>query len=236
MSIVVDPKATGQSKEDITHIPEQEATESKFQYPGVPTTHARRPLAPDDGDQRPISTSHISVVDSSGNAVSMTTTIGMAFGSRLMVRGFMLNDELTDLATRPVVDGRPVANRPGPLKRPRSSMSPTIVTDQQGRLVMTVGSPGGSSIIGYVVQTLIAALDWNLPLQKAVSLPHHVNKNARTGLEKDTPLEKLAPALRKLGHSVRIRRKTSGLHGIRVWPSGLEGGADPRREGVAVGD
>jgi gamma-glutamyltranspeptidase/glutathione hydrolase len=166
----------------------------------------------------------------------MTTTVGMPFGSRLMVRGFMLNDELTDFAAVPVRHGLPVANRPGPLKRPRSSMSPTIVTDSQGRLVMTLGSPGGSSIIGYVAKTLIAALDWNLPLQDAMALPHHINKNARTELEKGTELEKIAPALEKLGHIVRIRRKTSGLHGIRVLPGGLEGGADPRREGLAIGD
>jgi gamma-glutamyltranspeptidase/glutathione hydrolase len=101
---------------------------------------------------------------------------------------------------------------------------------------MTLGSPGGSSIIGYVTKTLIAVLDWNLPLQDAMALPHHVNKNALTELEKGTLLEKIAPALEKLGHGVRIRPKTSGLHGIRVLPGGLEGGADPRREGVAVGD
>jgi gamma-glutamyltranspeptidase/glutathione hydrolase len=204
--------------------------------PGTPPRIALLDRAPDDGDERPISTSHISVVDGQGNAVSMTTSVGMPFGSRLMVRGFMLNDELTDFAAVPVVHGLPVANRPGPLKRPRSSMSPTIVTDSQGRLVMTLGSPGGSSIIGYVAKTLIAALDWNLPLQEAVSLPHYLNKNARTELEKGTLLEKVAPALEKLGHNVRIQRKTSGLHGIRVVPGGLEGGADPRREGLAIGD
>ena len=204
--------------------------------PGVPPRVARLDRAPDDGDERPISTSHISVVDAQGNAVSMTTTVGMPFGSRLMVRGFMLNDELTDFSPVPVRHGRPVANRPGPLKRPRSSMSPTIVTDAAGRLVLTLGSPGGSSIIGYVAKTLIAALDWNMPLQEAMALPHHVNKNARTELEKGTELENLTPALTKLGHDVRINRKNSGLHGIRVLPGGLEGGADPRREGVAVGD
>ena len=204
--------------------------------PGAPPRVATRERAPDDGDERPISTSHVSVVDAEGNAISMTTTVGMPFGSRLMVRGFMLNDELTDFAAVPVRHGLPVANRPGPLKRPRSSMAPTIVTDSQGRLVMTLGSPGGSSIIGYVAKTLIAALDWNLPLQDAIALPHHINKNALTELEKGTGLENIAPALKKLGHIVRIRSKTSGLHGIRVLPDGLEGGADPRREGVAIGD
>ena len=203
--------------------------------PGVPPRLAFRDRAPDDGDERPISTSHVSVVDATGNAVSMTTTVGMPFGSRLMVRGFMLNDELTDFAAEPVRHGLTVANRPGPLKRPRSSMAPTIVTDSQGRLVMTLGSPGGSSIIGYVAKTLIAVLDWNLSLQDAIALPHHINKNALTELEEGTLLEKIAPALEKLGHVVRIGPKTSGLHGIRVLPAGLEGGADPRREGVAMG-
>jgi gamma-glutamyltranspeptidase/glutathione hydrolase len=204
--------------------------------PGVPPRMAWLNNAPDDGDERPISTSHVSIVDSMGNAVSMTTTVGMPFGSRLMVHGFMLNDELTDFSTGPVLHGQPVANRPGPLKRPRSSMSPTIVTDQRGRLVLTLGSPGGSSIIGYVAKTLIAALDWNLPLQRAISLPHHINKNASTELEKGTLLEKLVPALERLGHSVTIKSKTSGLHGIRALPAGFEGGADPRREGVVLGD
>lgn len=204
--------------------------------PGVPPTVALRDRAPDVGDQRPISTSHVSIVDSRGNAVSMTTTIGMPFGSRLMVRGFMLNNELTDFSAVPVRHGQPVANRPGPLKRPRSSMSPTIVTDDRGQLVMTVGSPGGSSIIGYVVKTLIAALDWNMPMQDAVALPHHLNKNAKTELERGTELENIVPALEKLGHTIRLRRTISGLHGIRVLPGGLEGGADPRREGRAIGD
>jgi len=204
--------------------------------PGVPPRVAMRDRTPDDGDERPISTSHVSIVDGNGNAVSMTTTVGMPFGSRLMVRGFMLNDELTDFSAVPRRHGQPIANRPGPLKRPRSSMSPTIVTDKQGRLVMTLGSPGGSSIIGYVVKTLIGVLDWNLSMQDAISLPNHTNKNSSTELEKGSLLEKIAPALERLGHKVRIRRKTSGLHGIRVLPAGLEGGADPRREGQAIGD
>ncbi len=204
--------------------------------PGVPPRVVPRLQSADSGNQRPTSTSHISIVDAWGNAVSMTTSIGMAFGSRIMVRGFMLNDELTDFSPNPVLDGLPVANRPGPLKRPRSSMSPTIVTDNRGRLVMTLGTPGGSSIIGYVVKTLIASLDWKLPLAEAIALPHHINKNARTELEKGSTLEQLVPSLMKLGHLIRIRRKTSGLHGIRIHPTGLEGGADPRREGVAIGD
>jgi gamma-glutamyltranspeptidase / glutathione hydrolase len=204
--------------------------------PGVPPQTASWEHAPDTGEQRPISTSHISVVDSKGRSVSMTTTIGTPFGSRIMVGGFMLNDELTDFAAEPVKDGRRVANRPGPRKRPRSSMSPTIVTDRDGRLVMSVGSPGGSSIIGYVTKTLIGALDWKLSMQEAIALPNHVNKNIRTELEQGTALERIKPGLIGLGHEIRVRPKTSGLHGIIVRPNGLDGGADPRREGVAIGD
>jgi len=204
--------------------------------PGVTPRLSQNEYAPDTGDNRPISTSHISVIDEKGNAVSMTTTIGTAFGSRIMVRGFMLNDELTDFASVPHLNGRPKANRVEARKRPRSSMSPTIVTDQEGKLVMAVGSPGGSSIIGYVLKALIAGLDWKMTMQDAIALPNFLNKNRKTELEKGTSLEKIAPALRKLGHQIDIRRKTSGLHGIRVRSGGYEGGADPRREGVARGD
>ncbi len=204
--------------------------------PGIPPQHAENGYVPDDGDNRPISTSHVSAVDASGNAVSMTTTIGTAFGSRIMVRGFMLNDELTDFASVPHLNGRPKANRAEPGKRPRSSMSPTIVTDKDGKLVMAVGSPGGSSIIGYVTKALIASLDWKMTMQDAIALPNFLNKNRKTELEKGTALEQIAPALKRLGHQIRIRRKTSGLHGIRVRPGGYEGGADPRREGVSRGD
>jgi gamma-glutamyltranspeptidase/glutathione hydrolase len=204
--------------------------------PGNPTHYAQHKLAPDKGDNRPISTSHISVVDTRGNAVSMTTSIGTAFGSRLMVRGFMLNDELTDFAPISHINGHPKANRVESGKRPRSSMSPTIVTSEDGKLVMLIGSPGGSSIIGYVAKTLIAGLDWNLTMQEAIALPNFLNKNRKTELEKGTNLEAIVPKLLKLGHQVRIRRKVSGLHGIRVRAGGFEGGADPRREGQAIGD
>jgi len=212
--------------------------------PGAPRWSRRRALAPDTGDQRPVSTSHVSAVDRWGHAVSMTTTIGMPFGSRLMVRGFMLNDELTDFSPVPERDGQKIANRPGPGKRPRSSMSPTIVTDTTGKLIMAVGSPGGSSIIGYVTKSLIASLDWNMSMQEAISLPNFLNRNRRTELERGTALEDLVPALKALGHNPRIRPRTSGLHGVRVLNNGpeggldrvLDGGADPRREGVALGD
>jgi len=202
---------------------------------GIPPERVGARRAPDDAP-KPVSTSHISVVDISGNAVSMTTSVGTAFGAGLMVRGFMLNSQIADFSARPEIDGRPVANRVEPGKRPRSSMSPTLVLDGEGRLVMAVGSPGGSRIIGYVARTLIAALDWDLPMQQAIALPNHVNRNRTTDLEKGTALEALRAGLGALGHKVRIRRLTSGLHGIRVTAHGFDGGADPRREGVAIGD
>ncbi len=193
----------------------------------------------DDSIEVP-TTSHMTAVDAAGNAVSMTSSIENAFGSRVFVRGFLLNNEMTDFSFRPNNNGVPAINRVEPGKRPRSSMSPTIVVDHQNRLVMTIGSPGGPRIIPYVVQALIATIDWRLNIQKAVSLPHYVNMNGPTELERGTGLVDLAPALRELGHEVEIHSETSGLHGIMVVHLGNKtqyiGGADPRREGVALGD
>jgi gamma-glutamyltranspeptidase / glutathione hydrolase len=184
----------------------------------------------------PVSTSQVSIVDAEGNAVSFTTTIEGPFGSRLFVDGFLLNNELTDFAFSPERDGQPVANRVEPGKRPRSSMAPTMVFDEQGRLVLVTGSPGGSSIIPYVAKTLIAVLDWKLDPQAAADLPNFANRNGATELEKGSPLEALAPALQAMGHEIKITTMTSGLALIAVTPDGLLGGADSRREGVAVGD
>ncbi len=203
--------------------------------PGKPERRGASRPAPAEDFEAP-STTHLSVIDADGNAVAMTSSVGGPFGSRLMVRGFMLNNQLTDFTFRPLIGGAPTVNRPAPRKRPRSSMSPTLVFDNGGKLVLTVGSPGGFRIIAYVVKTLIAVLDWGLDIQRAISLPNHVNGNGRTDLEKGTALTALAVALQARGHDVTIRPLTSGLQGIAVAGSRLYGGADPRREGVALGD
>ncbi len=187
-------------------------------------------------DQSLPSTSHFSIVDSFGNAVSMTTSVEGPFGSHSMVEGFLLNNQLTDFSFVPDAEGRKVANRVTGGKRPRSSMSPTIILDKNGEFYAAIGSPGGSSIIGYVAQSIIALVDWKLPMRDAIALPHVINRNGVTDLEKATVLEKIAPRLEKLGHKIRIRPLTSGLHGIVETSSGrLMGGADPRREGVVMG-
>ena len=180
------------------------------------------------------STSHISIVDAQGNALSMTTTIENGFGSRLMVRGFLLNNELTDFSFRSHEEGVPIANRVAPGKRPRSSMAPTIVL-KDGAPVLVVGSPGGSRIIGYVAKTIIAHLDWGLDVQQAVELPHLVNRFGTYDLEDGTSATDLEGALTEAGFEVNVRDLTSGLHIIAVG-DGLQGGADPRREGIALGD
>jgi gamma-glutamyltranspeptidase / glutathione hydrolase len=196
---------------------------------------ARHDWGQDDSLELP-STSQIVVVDDEGNAVSMTTTIEDQFGSRLMVHGFLLNNELTDFAFSPTDQGKPVANRIEPRKRPRSSMAPTLVFDRDGKLVMTVGSPGGSAIINYVVKTIVAVLDWQMDIQQAIALPNVGSRGGATELEKGTSAEALKPALEAMGHTVAVLDFTSGLQGIVLGPQGLSGGADPRREGVALGD
>lgn len=207
--------------------------------PGRPRGAEKAMLADDEREGFP-STSHVSVIDRDGNAVSMTTTIERAFGSRLMVRGFLLNNQLTDFAFIPRRDGRPVANAVAPGKRPRSSMSPTLVFDSGGKLFATLGSPGGSRIITYVTKTLVGLLDWKLDMQAAIDLPNHANRNGATEVERNTPLVKHIDALRRLGHDAKTGSLVSGLHGIRVtrdkFGDGYDGGADRRREGVALGD
>jgi len=190
---------------------------------------------PDSSIGRP-GTSHISIIDKEGNAVSMTTTIEGAFGSQIMVRGFLLNSELTDFSFLPKIDGKLVANRVQPGKRPRSSMSPTMVFDREGNLILIIGSPGGSRIISYVAQTLIAVLDWGLDIQTAINLGHVVNRNTDTEIELETKAITFTKPLIKRGHKIRKRNLNSGLHVIAIDKENLYGAADPRREGKAQGD
>jgi gamma-glutamyltranspeptidase / glutathione hydrolase len=180
-------------------------------------------------------TSHVSVVDAHGRAVSMTTSIEDVFGSRQMVRGFLLNNQLTDFSFAAREDGKVVANRVQPGKRSRSSMSPTLVLRDK-RLVLAIGSPGGSAIINYVGKVLIGTLDWGLNVQDAISLPNFGSRNGPTELEKSRTDEGLVEALKNQGHELRLIDQTSGLHGIMRTNNGWFGGADPRREGTALGD
>lgn len=180
------------------------------------------------------STSHFVIVDKDGNVVSMTTTIENGFGSRLMTGGFLLNNELTDFSFATHDESMPVANRVEPGKRPRSSMSPTIVL-KDGKPLLAIGSPGGSQIIGYVAQALIAYIDWGMDVGEIVSMPHLINRFGRYDIEAGTDAEKLAEPLKALGYEVKSGEMNSGLHAIELTADGLRGAADPRREGIAAG-
>ena len=212
----------------------------KTAKPGTPggVKSAYAPMA----DQAEYGTSHISIVDSRGNAVAMTTTIEDGFGARQMVRGFLLNNELTDFSFAPTdASGAPVANRVQPGKRPRSSMSPTLVFDKAtGELLMSGGSPGGALIIHYTAKTLYGVFNWGMLPQQAINLPNFGSLNGPTVLEEKRFPAASVDALKARGHEVREVNMTSGLqaitrgqaHGTKVWM----GGADPRREGIVMGD
>ncbi|MBV4483475.1 gamma-glutamyltransferase [Pseudomonas khavaziana] len=197
--------------------------------------------APDRSPLR-ISTSQVVAVDDQGGAVSMTTTVEAAFGSHVMVQGFLLNNQMTDFSFIPEENGQPVANRVQPGKRPRSAMAPTLVFDRQtGELLATVGSPGGSQIIEYVSKSLVAMLDWKLDPQAAISLPNFGSRNGATELETGLFSPALKQALKDKGHALSEIEMTSGVQAIVRTRDGqgkvsLSGGADPRREGEALGD
>jgi len=190
-------------------------------------------LADDESIEFP-STSHFVIADKEGNIISMTTTIENGFGSRLMSNGFLLNNELTDFSFASHKNGYPIANRLEPGKRPRSSMSPSIVM-KGDEPYLAIGSPGGSRIIGYVASTIIAHLDWGLGIQEAINLPHLVNRFGTYDLEKGTAAERFKEPLEKMGFKVNIRDLNSGLHAIVLKDGKLIGGADPRREGIVLG-
>ena len=202
---------------------------------GEPSIPGAQRLSPHEGYEG-LSTTHLSVVDANGNAVSMTSSVENAFGSRQMASGFILNNQLTDFSFRPTQNGYDIANRVTAGKRPRSSMSPTLVFNEDGSLMMAVGSPGGSRIIGYVAKTLVGVIDWGLSTQEAIDLPNFLSRNRGLEIEKNSRLEALRPGMEALGHKVKTLKLHSGLQGIRVTPRGLEGGADKRREGIALGD
>lgn len=178
-------------------------------------------------------TTHLSVVDAQGNAVALTATVEAAFGAQRMAGGFLLNNQLTDFARVPTINGRPVANAVAGGKRPRSSMSPTIVTDRDGELVAVIGSPGGSGIIGYVSRTLIGVLAWDQTMQDAISTGNVIASSNTVRIETSRLPPGTQEQLAARGWTLRaIQSEDSGLHGIRVTPNGLDGGADPRREGT----
>jgi gamma-glutamyltranspeptidase / glutathione hydrolase len=189
-------------------------------------------------------TSHISIVDPYGNALAMTTTIEDQFGARQMVSvkggpgGFLLNNELTDFSFAPAdAEGKPIANRVQPGKRPRSSMAPTLVFDKAtGQLVMSGGSPGGALIIHFTAKTIYGVLNWGLNTQQAINLPNFASLNGPTILEEKRFPPAVVDALRTRGAEVREQNMTSGLQAIQKTPAGYFGGADPRREGVVRGD
>jgi gamma-glutamyltranspeptidase/glutathione hydrolase len=198
----------------------------------VKTSYAPMPEQPEHG------TSHISIVDGFGNALAMTSTIENAFGSRQMVKGFLLNNELTDFSFTPSdAQGRPIANRVEPGKRPRSSMAPTLVFDKAtGELLMSGGSPGGALIIHYTVKLLYGTLNWKLDAQQAINLPNFGSLNGMTLLEERRFPVATVQSLQQPGAQVREVPMTSGLQAIQRTPSGWFGGADPRREGIVRGD
>ncbi|OQY50539.1 MAG: gamma-glutamyltransferase [Candidatus Parabeggiatoa sp. nov. 2] len=208
-------------------------TAMKEAKPGTPPQQSER-WAPDKSQEQP-GTSHFVIRDKDGNIVSMTTTIETAFGSRLMVRGFLLNNELTDFSRNPEQDGKPVANRVEGGKRPRSSMSPTIVF-KDNEPYLAIGSPGGSRIINYVAKTIIAVIDWGMLPQEAINLGHFTNRNGPTDLEEGTGAVAFKQSLEARGHEVKVRDLNSGLHAILMQDGKLYGGADPRREGLVMGD
>lgn len=204
--------------------------------PGTPPEASKTQLGR-DGTVEIGGTSHLSIIDGAGNIISMTSSIEGAFGSGQMVKGFLLNNQLTDFSFKPAdEEGRVIANRVAPNKRPRSSMAPTLVFDAAGAPRVIVGSPGGSRIIGYVVKALVAHLNWGMGPQEAVALFNFGSRNGPFELEVRPESAAFAAPLEALGQVVKPSVMTSGLQMIVIDEAGLRGGADPRREGVVLGE
>lgn len=212
----------------LNRVTAQEAEAGTPDWPGAPRA---KNLGQEGRD-----TTHFSIIDKDGNVVSLTSSVETVFGSRLMAKGFILNNQLTDFSFFPEKDGKPIANAPNSRKRPRSSMSPSIVFNADGDVRMVIGSPGGPNIIGFVAKTIMAHLDWGLNIQEAIDYPHIINRNGVTTLEQKEPLLSFEAQLKDMGHEIRYGRIASGLHGIAVMDDSLYGGADPRREGLAAGE
>lgn len=205
-------------------------------YPGEPGQRVEMPeleLAPDAHEH---GTSHFSIVDAQGNLLALTSSNEAPFGSRMLSQGFVLNNQLTDFSFNPRLDHKPHPNAVAGGKRPRSSMAPIVVLDGHGEPRLVIGSRGGSRIIGYVVKALVGVLDWQLDVQDAIALPNHVDRGLGLELEAGTALEQQQSALAGLGHQVQIVPMTSGLHGIERVDGRWRGGADPRLDGVALGE
>jgi gamma-glutamyltranspeptidase/glutathione hydrolase len=194
-----------------------------------------RAQADDDAPELP-ATTHLSIVDHAGNAVALTSSIESAFGSRIQVAGFLLNNQITDFALTAERDGSPAANRLEPGKRPLSSMAPTFVFDAGGRLYAVLGSPGGGRIINYVTRTLVALLDRAQAPAAALALPHVGNRNGATEIERGRVPDAVATELERRGHELKRVEMTSGLHLVLRTADGWAGAVDPRREGVARGE
>lgn len=205
-------------------------------HPGEPGKQVERrdiELAPDAAER---GTSHFSIVDAQGNLLALTSSNEVPFGSRMLSQGFVLNNQLTDFSFDPQQGDAVHPNAVAGGKRPRSSMAPIVVLDADGLPRLVIGSRGGSRIIGYVVKTLIGVLDWNMDVQEAIALPNYVDRGRGLELEAGSALEQHASALRELGHKVTLLPMTSGLHGIERINGQWRGGADPRLDGVALGE
>jgi gamma-glutamyltranspeptidase/glutathione hydrolase len=184
-------------------------------------------------------TAHISIIDSRGNALAMSTTVEGPFGSHLMAAGFVLNNQLTDFTFEPTAEGRRTANAAQAGKRPMSSMTPAIIFDRKGRLFAVLGSPGGARIIPYVTKTVLGLIDWNMSMADAVALPNATGRGPTTEVEQNRTPDAVIEALRALGHDVKATDygiSPSGLNSIRVTKNGFDAAADPRREGTVGGD